>query len=190
LEGQGIPVVVDEVFHPLYYDTKQETAAGLRNVIVIGDMSKAFSLAGLRIGWIIDADTERRERIINARSYFTVSGSPLTEAVAVHALRNSDRLLSRLISTCSANLEKLEIMMDCSDVLSWVRPIGGTTCFPWFTDGRNSRPFCKSLAEAGVLIVPGDCFGAPEHMRIGLGARTDDFEQALGILQKALTEIR
>jgi histidinol-phosphate/aromatic aminotransferase/cobyric acid decarboxylase-like protein len=40
-------------------------------------MSKALSLAGLRMGWIVDADPERRKKLIDARSYFTISSSPV-----------------------------------------------------------------------------------------------------------------
>ncbi|MXP41303.1 aminotransferase class I/II-fold pyridoxal phosphate-dependent enzyme [Altererythrobacter soli] len=187
LAEKGIPLVVDQVFHPLYFGEAQGSAAGIDNTIVVGDMSKAMSLAGLRVGWIIDADAGRRERIVNARSYSTVSGSPLTEALAAHALNNAETVLARLASTTSANLSLLDgVMAIAAGILSWVRPEGGTIAYPWFVDGRDSRPFCEALAEAGVLVVPGDCFGAPEHMRIGFGAQSVGFETAAGILCAAL----
>ena len=64
----------------------------------MGDMSKALSLAGLRMGWIIDADPERRKRIIDARSYFTICSSPILEAIAIHALAQQERnLLAKLM---------------------------------------------------------------------------------------------
>lgn len=187
LDARGVPLIVDEVYHPLYFGGAQGSAAGIDNVIVVGDMSKAMSLAGLRVGWIIDADSKRRERIVNARSYFTVSGSPITEAIAAHALNNADAVLARLASTASANLSVLDgVMARAAGILSWVRPQGGTIAYPWFVDGRDSRPFCEDLAEAGVLVVPGDCFGAPEHMRIGFGVLSDGFERAAKILEDLL----
>ena len=191
LGERGIPLIVDEVYHPLYHGEPQRSAAGADNVIVIGDMSKALSLAGLRIGWIIDANAARRERILDARSYFTVSGSPITEAIATHALDNADAVLAKLATVASANLRILDnLMADVADVLSWIRPRGGTTAWPWFVDGRDSRPFCTRLAEAGVLIAPGDCFGAPNHMRVSFGAQATGFGQAIDILRDALLETR
>ncbi len=191
LGERGIPLVVDEVYHPLYHGDAQRSAAGIDNVIVIGDMSKALSLAGLRIGWVIDADAERRARILDARSYFTVSGSPITEAIAAHALNNADSVLARLASVASPNLSILDgLMAYVAGVLSWVRPQGGTTAYPWFVDGRDSRPFCERLAEGGVLVASGDCFGAPEHMRISFGAQSSGFEASVDILRKALLETR
>jgi aspartate/methionine/tyrosine aminotransferase len=48
---RGIPLVVDEVFHPIRHDGgSEESAAAIEDVIVIGDLSKALSLPGLRIG--------------------------------------------------------------------------------------------------------------------------------------------
>jgi aspartate/methionine/tyrosine aminotransferase len=189
LGARGITLVVDEVYHPLYFGGDLKSAAGLENVIVVGDMSKAMSLAGVRIGWLIDANPERRKRIIDARSYFTISSSPLSEAIAAHALRNRASILARLNDVASANLSLLrEAIGKAGDILSWVPPAGGTTCFPWFTDGRDSRAVCERLVRGGVLVVPGDCFGEPDHMRIGYGAQIEGFSTAVEIIGNALAE--
>lgn len=188
---RGVPLVVDEVYHPLYHGNPECSAAGIANVIVVGDMSKALSLAGLRVGWIIDADAGRREKLLDARSYFTVSGSPIAEAIAAHALGNAAAVLARLASVASRNLGIMDrLMAEVAGVLSWVRPRGGTTAFPWFVDGRDSRPFCERLAEAGVLVAPGDCFGASQHLRIGFGVQATGFDEAADILREALLETR
>lgn len=96
LGEKGVPLLVDEVFHPVYHGDANSSAAGIANVIVVGDMSKAFSMPGLRIGWIVDADAARRARIIRARSYLSLSGPPLSEALALHALRNREVVLERV----------------------------------------------------------------------------------------------
>jgi aspartate/methionine/tyrosine aminotransferase len=96
LAKRGIPLLVDEVYHPLYFDTPQRSAAMISNTIIVSDMSKALSLSGLRIGWILEPDAARREQFINARSYFAISGSPVTEAAAAHALLHRDAILARL----------------------------------------------------------------------------------------------
>jgi len=189
LAERRVPLVVDEVYHPLYFDTAPQSAASIDNVIVIGDMSKALSLAGLRMGWIIDANAERRSRIIDARSYFTISSSPILEALATHALLHHEVLLARLRAVATANLDALTAhMLDVADIWSWVRPVGGTVAFPWFRDGRDSRPFCEALAAAGVLVAPGDCFAMPEHLRIGFAAQSDRFPEALAIVERTLRE--
>jgi len=187
LEPRGIPLVVDEVYHPLYFGAEVASAAALPNTIVIGDFAKAMSLPGLRLGWLIDRDAHRREALLDLRSYFSISCSPLTEAIGAHALANADAILSRLRETASANLALLPGFMDAHrDAIAWARPGGGTTCFPWLRDGRDARPLCQALAKAGVLVAPGDCFGAPGHMRVGFGAMRTGYAEALEIFGEVL----
>lgn len=180
LADRSIMLLVDEVYHPLYFGASQQSAAGIPNVVVMSDLSKAMSLPGLRTGWVIDANPHRREKIINGRSYFTISGSPLIERLATHALIHRQVILSRLHRVAETNLRLLSALVEGSaGRLAWTRPQGGTTCFPWFTDGRDSRPFCQALADAGVLLAPGDCFGFPSHLRIGFAQETDEFDEAV-----------
>ena len=188
LAERGIPLLVDEVYHPLYFDAPMPSAATLPNAIVVSDLSKALSLPGLRIGWIIDRDAARRERLIDARSYFTISGSPLTEALAVHALTHRAVILERLDAVARNNRAALEqLMITHREQFGWVAPAGGTIAFPWRLDGRSARPMCEALAREGVLFAPGDCFGAPEHFRIGFGAQAQGFAQALEIVSRGLS---
>jgi aspartate/methionine/tyrosine aminotransferase len=188
LEERGIPLVVDEVFHRLYFANEQPTAATGANIIVIGDMSKALSLPGMRVGWIIDANAERRSQLREARSYFAISGSPITELLSAAALEASDAILARLKSVTQANLAQLEALVGkYSSQLKWVKPEGGTLAFPWLASGENSRALCEAGAKIGVLLAPGDCFGMPRHMRIGYGAMAPErFEEAMGWVGRLL----
>ena len=190
LDERRIPLLVDEVYHPLYFGAPMLSAATLPNTIVVGDLSKALSLSGLRIGWLIDRDARRRERLIDMRSYFTISGSPITEAIASHALTHRRVILSRLESVTQANLAILEGFMSAHrSTIGWVRPLGGTVAFPWRLDGRDVRPMCEVLAREGVLVAPGDCFEAPTHFRIGFGAQASGFQEALDIASRIMASI-
>jgi aspartate/methionine/tyrosine aminotransferase len=163
------------------------SAVKLPNTIVIGDFAKALSIPGLRIGWLIDADAERRAALLDLRSYFTISGSPLTEAVGAHALAYADAILARLRSVSATNLSLLtKFMHEHRESIGWTPPAGGTTCFPWLRDGRDARPLCEALARAGVLAAPGDCFEMPAHFRIGVGALTAGYQDALDIFRAVL----
>ena len=187
LATRGIPLIVDEVSHPLYHSAPIPSAAQLPNTIVLGDFAKALSIPGLRIGWLIDADSERREALLDLRSYFTISGSPLTEAIGAHALAHAHAVLGRLRSVSQANLGRLtKFMHEHREALGWTPPAGGTTCFPWLRDGRDARPLCEALAKAGVLAAPGDCFEMPSHFRLGVGALVNGYQDALDIFRAVL----
>ncbi|HEU4778832.1 MAG TPA: pyridoxal phosphate-dependent aminotransferase [Steroidobacteraceae bacterium] len=187
LAGRSIPLIVDEVYHPLYFGQASPSAAALHNTIVLGDFAKALSIPGLRVGWLIDRDARRREALLDLRSYFTISCSPLTEAIGAHALAHAPEIISRLEQTARGNLALFTGFMDeHRSVLGWAPPGGGTTCFPWLRDGRDSRPLCEMLAKAGVLAAPGDCFEMPPHLRVGLGAMRSGYADALGIFGEVL----
>lgn len=187
LAAGGIPLIVDEVYHPLYHGAAIPSAAALPNTIVLGDFAKAMSLPGLRVGWLIDRDARRREALLDLRSYFTISGSPLTEAIGAHALANASAIHDRLRTVSRGNLELLtQFMTRHAGLLSWAPSTGGTTCFPCLSDGRDARPLCEELAKAGVLVAPGDCFDMPAHFRVGFGALQAGYADALEVFARVL----
>jgi aspartate/methionine/tyrosine aminotransferase len=188
LADRGIPVAVDEVYHPLYFGVPTPTAARLPNTLAVSDISKALSLSGLRIGWVIARDARTRERLVNLRSYFTISSSPVTEAIAASALAAAPVILARLQTVTRANLAALtEFMSGHRDVVDWIPPAGGTIAFPWLVSGGDTRPLAEALAREGVLIVPGDCFDAPSHFRVGFGVQVTGFADALARVSQVLS---
>jgi aspartate/methionine/tyrosine aminotransferase len=177
---RGIQLVCDEVYQPIYHGTPAQSAARLPHATVIGDLSKAFSLPGVRTGWIVERDPRRREQYWTGRAYFTITNSTTGEILSEIAIRNRDVVLGKAQQTTSRNLALLRrFMADHRDALGWIPPQGGMTAFPWLNSGENARPFCQAPAERGILLAPGDCYDAPSHFRLGFGAAGEDFPRAL-----------
>jgi aspartate/methionine/tyrosine aminotransferase len=177
---RGIQLVSDEVYHPFYHGKETRSATRLPHATVVGSFSKVYPFSGLRLGWIVEPDQQRREKFLNARSFFTISNNSAGEFLATIAMRNRETILKRTRQVASANLQALErFMTEHSEVLDWVRPTGGLTTFPWLRSGENARPFCEALVERGVLLAPGDCFDAPAHFRLGLGQAPERFAKGL-----------
>jgi aspartate/methionine/tyrosine aminotransferase len=177
---RGILFVSDEVYHPIYHGAEMRSAVRLDHATVLGDFSKALCLSGLRVGWIIERDPERRERYTNARSYFTISNTVLGERLAILALQHRETIYGRARRIAGANLALLDrIFQEHGSVLRWVRPRGGMTGFPFLVSGGEARDFCRRLAERGVLMAPGDCFGMPAFFRLGFAASGERFPLAV-----------
>ena len=175
-----IQLVSDEVYHPIYHGRPTKSAARLPHATVIADLSKAFSIAGVRTGWMIEHDTKRRQQYWNARAYFSICNSTTGEILSEIAIRKRDVVLGRTQEFASRNLKLLEsFMADHRDVLGWIPPQGGMTAFPWLVSGEQERPFCQAATERGILLAPGDCFDAPSHFRLGFAAAGDNFSNAL-----------
>ncbi len=187
-EKRGIQLVVDEVYHPIYRGKAPRSAGEYTRATILGDFSKAFSLSGLRVGWILERDPKRREDYWNARAHFSVSNNFPGELLAEVAVRNRAKIFDRAREVATGNLGVLDrLFKEHGEILRWVRPEGGMTAFPWLVDGHDARPFCEAAASKGVLLAPGDCFGFPSHFRLGFAACTEGYEEAVEIVAGALT---
>jgi aspartate/methionine/tyrosine aminotransferase len=176
----GIQFVSDEVFHPIYHGRETESAAGLPCATVVGDLSKALSLGGLRLGWIVERDAARRKEYLNAREYVTVSNTPMAEFLGEIAIRHHDQVLGRTREVTRAKLQLLERVVDQSaDVLDWVRPMGGMTAWVRLASGGDGRRFCEQALHYGLLLAPGDCWGFPDHFRVGFGVGREWYSRAM-----------
>jgi len=184
---RGIQLVSDEVYHPIYHGRETKSASRLPQATVIHDFSKAFALAGVRTGWMIEHDPKRRERYWNARAYFSISNNSAGEMLAEIAMRKRDVVLRKTQEAATLNLEYLDRFIARHDeTLGWIRPQGGMTAFPWLVSGENARPFCQAAAEQGILLAPGDCFDSPSHFRLGFAASGHEFPLALDRLGKVV----
>jgi aspartate/methionine/tyrosine aminotransferase len=173
---RGIQFVCDQVFHPIYHGASIHTAAALPLATVLSDFSKALCLSGLRVGWIVERNRDRLEKYREARTYFTVSNSPVTEWLALLAIQHREQIYTRAREVSVANLGLIEsAWSSLTDRIAWIKPQGGFTVFPSLHGERDTRPLCARLGARGILVVPGDCFGMPSYVRIGFGAPRTDF---------------
>src|SRR5438309_328101 len=87
---RGIQLVSEEVYHPIYHGRQTKSLARLPHATVISDLSKAFSLPGVRTGWMIEHNARRRQQYWTARAYFTVSNATTAEILSEIAIRKRD----------------------------------------------------------------------------------------------------
>ena len=186
---RGIQLISDEVYHPIYHGQPTRSAARLPHATVISDLSKAFSIAGVRTGWMIEHDPQRRQQYWTARAYFSICNSTTGEILSEIAIRKHDVVLGKTQQIATRNLKLLDrFMQDHRDMLDWIRPSGGMTAFPWLASGEDARPFCQAATNLGLLFAPGDCFDVPSHFRLGFAAAGENFPKALDRFGEFVTE--
>jgi histidinol-phosphate/aromatic aminotransferase/cobyric acid decarboxylase-like protein len=95
---RGIQLVSDEVYHPIYHGRQTRSAARLPHATVIADLSKALSIAGVRTGWMIEHDAQRRQQYWTARAYFSISNTTTERFFRRSQFANA--------TPCSARLRK------------------------------------------------------------------------------------
>ena len=166
----GAWILCDEV----YRGTNQEGSGMTASIadiyekgISTASMSKAFSLAGLRLGWITAAE-ELIKKVSRHRDYDTISVGMINDHFSTIALENKDLVLERSKSITRSNLELLEAWVDSEPRISWVKPRSGTTALLKYDLVMSSRDFCITLLEeTGVMYTPGSTLGMEGYIRIG-----------------------
>jgi aspartate/methionine/tyrosine aminotransferase len=172
----GAHLLVDEVYRGLEFDPADRLPAGADATprgLSLGVMSKAFALAGLRIGWLATHDRDLLDRVARFKDYTTICSSAPSEILAIIALRARDRVLDRSRSIVARNLDHLDgFFDDWADRFTWVRPRAGSIGYPRLTvPGVRIDDWASELVESeGVLLLPSSQFGHPgNHFRIGFG---------------------
>jgi aspartate/methionine/tyrosine aminotransferase len=158
--------------------------------ISTGSMSKAYALAGLRLGWIA-APREVLDAAMIHRDYNTISVSMIDDHLASIALEARDRVLARSRDITRGNLAILSDWVDAEPSISWTKPRSGTTALLRYATPVPSTEFCSRLLdETGVLLVPGAAFDMDGHVRIGYANSPDILREGLRRMSDFLARLR
>lgn len=153
--------------------------------ISVSSMSKVFSLAGLRLGWIATHDMSVVKSCLSHRDYNLVSCGVFDEMLAAAALKHRDKLLERSRKIVRENLQILDDWVGSEPHVSYVKPKAGTTALVYYDLDIPSYEFCEEMyKKTGAFVTPGDCFEVPHSMRIGYAYGKQDLIDGL----KAISE--
>lgn len=135
--------------------------------ISVAGMSKTFSLAGLRLGWIA-GPPEVLEAVSIHRDYNTISVGMLDDYFAAMALEAKDKILARSQQITRGNLAILDAWIEQEPTMSYVKPKAGTTALLKYDFDMPSREFCiQLLKETGVMFTPGSVMHMEGWLRVG-----------------------
>ena len=175
-EAAGATVLSDEVYRGTAQagDGRSPSVAELSpRAVVTAGLSKAFSLAGLRVGWIV-APPDVRAAALRHRDYTTISVGPVDDHLAACALERADAILARSRRITRRNLALVSDWVDAEPGIAWVRPEAGTTALLRYGLDIGSEAVCLDLlAETGVLLTPGAAMGVEGTLRLGFGNPTE-----------------
>ena len=140
------------------------------NVIVVGGLSKAYGLPGLRIGWVV-APSQFIADAAARHDYAVIAPSSLSDFLAIKALAVRSRLLDRARDIVTTNYGALNHwFQEHRHIFSLTPPQCGAICFPKYSIDIDSFDLVDHLRKHnGVLLVPGSHFDAPGYLRIGFG---------------------
>ncbi len=153
--------------------------------ISVSSMSKVFSMAGLRLGWIATRDMSVVKSCLTHRDYNLVSCGVFDEMLAALALKHSGRLLERSRNIVRENLRILDDWVNSEEHVSYVKPKAGTTALVPYDLDIPSYDFCVEMYQkTGAFVTPGDCFEEPHSMRIGYAYGKQDLIDGLNAISE------
>jgi aspartate/methionine/tyrosine aminotransferase len=184
----GAYVHCDEVYRGLEH-TPGTTAPSIADLyekgVSTGSMSKAFSLAGLRTGWVA-GPAAVIERCLERRDYTTISCGVLDDALATIALTN-EAVLARALEIVRGNLAVVDEWLAGEPRLAHVRPRAGTTTLVRYDYPIASTRLCSEMFELnGAFVVPGAAFDEASSFRLGYACARDVLEGGLDAISQYL----
>ena len=190
----GAWLLADEVYQGAELDGRQTASfwGSHERVIVVNGLSKAYGLPGLRIGWIV-APAALIGEVWARHDYTTIGPSGAGDHLAGVALEPlvREKLLERTRRILKANYPVLEAWLkQFGDALRWHPPQAGAICWVRYRQGVGALDVVEKLrAEHSVLLVPGEHFGVPGHLRFGYGDELQHFQEALAETERGLKRI-
>ena len=158
--------------------------------ISTGSMSKTYSLAGLRLGWIA-ASKAILEQVFRHRDYNTISVGMINDHCACVALENREKISERNMKILKTNIQILDKWIAQEPHLTYVKPEGGTTALVKYDYNIPSRDFCTEiLNKTGVLFAPGSAMNMEGWIRIGYANDTKILKHGLTLVSGYLGNLK
>jgi len=161
--------------------------------LISNGLSKAYGLAGLRIGWLVGSK-KTVDEIKSYRDYTTLAPMTLSDRLAQVALEpgTRSRILERTRGIIRNNYPKIRGWLDShGSLFSHVPPAAGAICYVKYGMKINSMDLAQRLRkEKSVLVVPGDHFSMDGYVRIGIGMQTDRMLKGLERIDELLKGLK
>ena len=194
-DRHGVLVVFDEVYAD--FDERLAAPAAAQGIsdrfISINSLTKRYALSTLRCGWIV-ADEQVMTPLRAWSRDIEFSISKLAHAVAASVLERPEPFRERTDAILRASrpvMERWHTRWRDAGMVSGILPERGCIAFPRLEGIGNTRAFSHWLArESGVVVAPGEYFGAAGHVRIGFGIEPDRLEHGLACLGEAMIAFR
>jgi aspartate/methionine/tyrosine aminotransferase len=192
-KAAGAWVLCDEVYRGLddHGDGFTDSAADLyERAISTGSLSKAYSLAGLRLGWLAGRAPGLIDAVMAHRDYNTISVGMIDDYLAALALESREAVLERSLKITRVNRGLLAGWVEREPLVQWTPPRSGTTALLRLGLAIPSWDFCVRLVEeTGVMLTPGSAVDMEGWLRIGYACDTSVLARGLALLTEFLRRL-
>ena len=196
-----IVIASDEMYEHIYWAAEAFTSFAQANpqlydrTITINGVSKAYAMTGWRIGYC-GAPKEIIAAMATIQGQSTSNASSISQRASTVAL-NADQ-------TCVAEMNKAfkarhDFVVAGLNAIPGISCLAGAGTFYAFANVegamralglKDDNEFAEYLlVHAGVAVVPGSGFGAPNHMRISFACSMDTLKDALRRIERVVSPV-
>jgi aspartate aminotransferase len=188
----------DEMYEHIYWASEPFTSFAQANpqlyarTVTINGVSKAYAMTGWRIGYC-GGPKEVISAMSTVQGQSTSNASSISQRAATVALNGSQVCVREMNAAFKKRHDFVVAALNSIPGIS-CRPGAGT--FYAFADVhgamralgiKDDMAFAEYLlTEAGVAVVPGSGFGAPDHMRLSFACSMETLQDAVQRIERAL----
>ena len=196
LKENGIFAVTDEIYAELTYEGKHCSIASFDEikdrVIVINGFSKAYSMTGYRVGYIL-AHKDLIAMTLKIHQYMIMCATTPSQYAAIEAAKNGDRDIEEMF--ISFKQRRNYIVKELNRIgLKTHMPQGAFYVFPSIAISKmGCEEFCeKLLEEENLALVPGNAFGdaGEGYVRISYAYSMEQIKIAIERLEHFLKQFK
>jgi aspartate/methionine/tyrosine aminotransferase len=180
----GATVYMNETYKEFTFPGSPHTHFGqASNVVTSNTMTKFFGLGRLRVGWIL-MDKRKARQLLYAKWAVSGHDSSYSLWVSVNALRNRSKFVERARQVYSQNVKLVRKFLEETDEVS--AELGSAPfCLVHYRGRPDSVAFAREvLDKTGVLIAPGEFFGAPRAFRLCFTTDAATLKRGLAVLSE------
>jgi aspartate aminotransferase len=194
-----IVIASDEMYEHIYWAAEPFTSFAQANpqlydrTITINGVSKAYAMTGWRIGYC-GGPKEIIAAMSTVQGQSTSNASSISQRASTVAL-NADQ--SCVVEMNKAFKARHDFVVAGLNAIPGVSCLAGAGTFYAFANVegamralglKDDDEFAEYLlVRAGVAVVPGSGFGAPNHIRISFACSMDTLKDALGRIEQAVS---
>ena len=192
-QAHGTLLISDEIYHGISFGDVETSSAWetSRDAVVVGSVSKYFSMTGWRLGWML-LPTYLRRAVERLASNMTVCPPAISQVAAIAAFTEASRAeLDGHVRRYAVNRRILLDGLTAAGVTDLAPADGAFYAYAdiaHLTD--DSLAWCEeALARTGVAVAPGvdfDTVHGHHTIRFSFAGATPDIEEALVRLQPLL----
>jgi aspartate aminotransferase len=200
LEHPRIVIGTDDMYEKIYWEPEPFCSLVTAvpelypRTVTINGVSKAYAMTGWRIGYC-GGPKELIQAMSTIQGQSTSNPSSISQKAAVVALTGDQGCVGAMNA---AFKERRDFVVRALNGLPGVSCLPGAGTFYAFAEVsramaalgcRDDHEFAELLLnDAGVAVVPGSGFGAPNHMRLSFACSMETLEKALTRIGRLLVE--